>query len=197
MSQTVSDSTKAGYLAPTSVSSADSDIELATIFQGAVVGIVGLPGNMVRPRWQPQPPPMPPPNVDWCAIGVTVQSPIDFPVLKMSPDGTQALQRQEEITVQASFYGLNAQSNAGLLRDGIFVAQNLDVLAANGIKLITAGEIVQAPDLRNEQFIGRCDLPLRFRRQVDRVYPVRYLVSAPDTITLDAGVVATGTIEPP
>jgi len=43
---------------------------LEDFMQSLVAGITNLPGNLVRPRWQPQPLPIPPHNVDWAAIGI-------------------------------------------------------------------------------------------------------------------------------
>lgn len=43
--------------------------------QSLVVGVTGIPGNLCRPRWQPIPPAEPEVGTDWCAIGVTEETP--------------------------------------------------------------------------------------------------------------------------
>src|SRR4051812_9766277 len=53
------DSSTGGYLSPVVASSALQDAALDALLQQMVAGITGLPGNMVRPRWQPVTPKQP------------------------------------------------------------------------------------------------------------------------------------------
>ncbi len=175
-----------GYIAGTGAFVEDAALD--AIFQACVVGITGLPGAMVRPRWQAVVPKQPEPSVDWCAIGITSSGTTDYPVeLHVSAgDGYDAFQTLEELDVLASFYGTHGAGNAGLLRDGLYVDQNRTVLQASGIDLIEVGKRVTAPDLVNQQWIRRFDLPIRFRRKVDRSFPVLNILSAPDSIATDS-----------
>jgi len=50
------------------------DAALDAVFQALVVGITGLPGTLVRPRWQPVPPTQPSVTTNWAAIGVTTNA---------------------------------------------------------------------------------------------------------------------------
>ena len=63
-----------GILQPDSLLLAD-DLALDLVLQAWIVALTGLPGNLVRPRWQPAPPAMPDQSVNWCAIGVMHTTP--------------------------------------------------------------------------------------------------------------------------
>lgn len=181
------DSSTGGYVSPVVPSSALFDDALDALLQQAVVGITGLSGSLVRPRWQVVVPKQPEPSVDWCAIGVTDVTPMDYPAETHdgTGDGSDTQQQWEEFTVLASFYGPNDSSNASLLRRGLYVAQNREALQAAGIDLVEAGKVTTAPDLINQQWIKRRDITLRFRRVVETVYPVLNILSADDTLVTD------------
>src|SRR5574340_383319 len=69
-----------GYLSPDASALPLEGDALDALLQGMVVGITGLPGAMVRPRWQSVVPKQPEPTVDWCAIGITTSDRTDYPV---------------------------------------------------------------------------------------------------------------------
>lgn len=161
------------------------DDALDAAFQKAIAGITGLPGNMVRPRWQPTPPKQPEPSVNWCAFGVQSQKADDGPYIEHIPagDGKDAYTRHEQIDVLATFYGPASQANAALLRDGLGISQNIEQLKLDGIAFVEAGPIRPLPELVNQQWIKRRDIALVFRRKTARDYAILNIVSA------DVGVV--------
>jgi hypothetical protein len=67
-------SASGGYLVPVSPLPLD-DEELGRRLSNVVAGVTGIPGNLVRPRWQKNPPPIPDEGVDWVAVGVTSYRP--------------------------------------------------------------------------------------------------------------------------
>lgn len=142
---------------------------------------------MVRPRWQPVPPKQPEPGVNWCAISVTVQTPDAGPYIEHIPagDGKDTYARHEDIEVLATFYGPASQSNASRLRDGLAIAQNSEEINAAGVFFVDAGQIRPVPELVNQQWIKRRDIPLRFRRKVVRDYAVLNILSADVTTTTE------------
>ncbi len=161
---------------------------LDAALQALLVGVTGLPGAMVRPRWQPVTPKQPAPSSDWCAFGVMTIDPDANPALSHDPSanggkGGDTLLRHEQLTVLCSFYGPNGQQNAGLLRDGMYIAQNSEVLHLALTAFVGAGSITTAPELVNEQWIKRYDITLMLRRQVVRTYQVQNILSATETIT--------------
>src|SRR5689334_15168070 len=135
------DSSTAAILQPSSTVP-PGDLDLDAIIQTLIVGVSGLTGDLVRPRWQPTQPKMPDIGTNWCAIGVTSITPDDGPAIIHQPtlffgqglygagpyggssDGSDVLFRHEQIEVLASFYGTNAQQISGITRDGLGFPQN-------------------------------------------------------------------------
>jgi hypothetical protein len=149
-----------------------------------IVGLTGLPGNMVRPRWQPTVPKQPDPSVNWCAIGVTNSDPDANPTIVHSPtgEGSDMLLRHEVLTVLASFYGPNASANAAQARDGLFISQNHAMLTAYSMGLVSVGPKRPAPELVNQQWVRRFDFEIFIRRQIVRTYNVLNILSAQATL---------------
>ncbi|RQR87724.1 MULTISPECIES: LIC_12616 family protein [unclassified Burkholderia] len=178
------DSSTGGYLSPAVASPPLEDDALTAIFQQMIVGITGLPGNMVRPRWQPNPPKQPEPSTNWCALGISVQTPDDGPAIvhNGAGNGSDTYIRHQGVNVLASFYGPSAMQNAQLLSDGLAIPQNLEQLKAQDMNSVDTGQIRAAPDLINEQWVRRYDLELMFRRKITRSYTVLNILSAQGTV---------------
>jgi len=174
------DSSTGGYLLPADAPAPEEDAELDALFQAAVRNITGLPGSLVRPRWQPGNPKQPEPGVDWCAIGVMVQEPDAGPALIPEGDGSGATrsERHEEIEVLATFYGPHRQAFAARLRDGIAIPQNMEALQTSAIGFVECGPIRSIPEIVNQQWIRRSDMLLRFRRKATHIYPIRTIAAA-------------------
>lgn len=175
-----------GYLTPTTPAP-DDDIDLDVIFQGAVAGITGLQGQYVRPRWQPTEPKIPPNGTDWCGVGVMVSYQDDFPYLQHDPIGKDTLKRHEEIEVMASFYGTNSAQYAKILRDGLFIPQNIEALKKKNINFVDAGDVRQFHELINNKWQKRNDITLRFRRQIVRDYEILNIEAANIHLIDDTG----------
>lgn len=173
-------SASGGYLSPAQTPAPLEDIDLDKLFASVAAIITGLPGKMVRPRWQPQVPKQPETDIDWCAIGAMVTNPDAGPAITHNSDGDGADEyvRHEEIEVLASFYGPNCQGFAGKLRDGLAIPQNCEALRANDIAFVECGRIVPVPEFINQKWQRRRDILLRFRRKISRVYPVLNVLSA-------------------
>ena len=181
-------SASGGPLTPISAPPAQ-DSALDDVLQALVVALTGLPGTMVRPRYQPEPPVSPAWNVNWCAIGITELTSDETPFIKHNSegDGTDTLMRHEQIDALASFYGTSAFNNATLLRDGLAIPQNSEALLPYGIKVRDAGPLQKAPALVNARWVVRVDVPMSFRRQYARTYNVNNLVAAEGVIVADTG----------
>lgn len=170
-------STTSGFLAP--IAAPEYDDALDDLLQAAVVGIVGLPGKFVRPRWQPNPPNQPPFTTDWCAFGVTRTEVDAFAYSAHDPanDGTSSVDRDELLYVLHSFYGPNCGSNSERFRDGFEISQNRDTLAASGIQLVEVGEAVTLPALLQEKWVKRRDVTVTYRRRTSRVYQINTILT--------------------
>ncbi|WP_423854275.1 phage neck terminator protein [Acinetobacter guillouiae] len=169
------DSASGGYITPTGGSAYDQELE--DIFQAFIVGITSLPGLMVRPRFQKDPPPMPAIGVDWCAFAVKSIIPDDGPYFDQQDETMDSI-RHEELTLFLSFYGDHGQSIANVLKDGLAIPQNIAQLKAQQIKFISTGEIITAPDFLNNQYVHRYDLTAVFKRKTSRTFAVKSLVDA-------------------
>lgn len=178
------DSSTGGYLLPASSPAPADDAALDAVFQTLVTQVTGMPGSVIRPRWQAIPPQEPTPNENWCAIGVISIEP-DFSPNITHSSSSDTLKRHERIELLASFYGPNGQSNATIARDGIAIPQNMEALNLLGFGLIDIGTVRSVPELINQKWRRRYDLSMSFRRQVIRVYPVLDLASAELVITSD------------
>lgn len=190
------DSSTGGYLSP--VSSRPVEDDAFEDFVGNVIsGITGLTRAMVRPRWQPKPPPHPDITTDWCAIGITTIV-SDYGTVKIHhPEGQGADEQQRHDTVDllASFYGPSAYSLASRLRDGLMVAQNREAMRAAGVNLLEATRMRTASDLLNERFIRRVDLEIRLRRAFVRTYPILNVLSVSGVIQAQDGEPQPFTVE--
>ena len=192
----MNDSSTGGYLAPSVASPPLEDAELDALIQQMVVGITGLPGNMVRPRWQPVVPKQPEPGVNWCAIGITAQENDANPVIQHSgaDSGSDTYIRHQGIEVLTSFYGPNGKRYAQQLSDGLAIPQNREQLGVNDMAFVEAGAIRSVPEQVNQQWIRRYDLMVWLRRKITRSYAVLNLLSADVQTTTDGPKPVTGSI---
>lgn len=181
-----------GYLTPASSPTPLEDAALVAFFQAIFVGITGIAGNLIVPRWQQTPPNYPAIGMNWMAFGIVNRKADTFAYEQyFGAANVDYLQRNEELEFLCSFYGANADGNAALLRDGLQVAQNREQLLLNGMALISCGDILAVPALQNMQWSYRVDMSVFIRRNIVRVYPILNLLSAPGTISEDIGVSAT------
>lgn len=188
------DSSTGGYLSP--VSSRPVEDDAFEDFIGDVVaGITGLARVMVRPRWQPKPPPHPAITINWCAIGITTIVSDYGTVTLHNPAGTDEQQRHDTVDLLASFYGPGAYSLATRLRDGLMVSQNRKAMREAGINLLESTRMRTASDLLNERFIRRVDLEIRLRRAFVRTYPILNVLSVNGVIQAQDGEPQPFTVE--
>lgn len=173
------------------------DAALDAVFQQLVADVTGLPGDLVRPRWQAVVPKRPEPGVNWCAIGVTEVEQDAGPWLVYDPvRNSEQYWDHETISLLASFYGPNSQSFARLLRAGLNILQNTEELLPYAIRYLFCGAIRQVPELVNQQWIRREDLALQFRRKVVMVYAVQNILISQIHLLDDTVVDDTITVPP-
>jgi len=193
-------SASGGYLTPSS--SVVDDDDLIDIFTEAVAGITALPGQMVRPKWQPKEPKRPDSSVNWCAVGITTTQSDAGPVIQHVPTGgdenlgQDLYTRHQNIEVLATFYGPGAKGNAQLLSDGLSIPQNIETLQLNSISFVSAGTIIAVPESINMQWLKRYDLLLYFRRRIDRAYDIQNVKSANVQLDTSEGYSAEIIVDP-
>jgi len=160
-----------------------------------MVGLTGLPGKMVRPRWQPEPANVPGLNENWLAFGVMRKIPDTYAVElhycdnELIPPGRgyDELQRHETFEILLSFYGPDADSNVEIFRDGLQIAQNREVFQNNAMGLVETGEALTIPALVKERWYYRVDITMIMRRQIRRIYPVFNLLSFDGDLRANGG----------
>ena len=186
----MSDSSTGGYLLPAGSPAPLEGQALFRFMQQFFVGITGLSGALFFPRWQPEPPNLPPVGTDWAAFGINSRSTSVFSFVKHVPavvgpppvPGYDEYRRHEELDILVSFYGPDSDTYATLLRDGIQIPQNLEAIELAGMGLIETGELKTVPELTKERWLQRVDLTVRIRRQIVRQYPILDLVGANVTV---------------
>jgi hypothetical protein len=179
-----------GYLLPTSTIVDDDALE--NLLQQVVVGITGLDINLVRPRWQPEPPNEPEPAVDWVAFGVVSSDPepgILTPYGDIEADGLYYQVEHETFDTLASFYGPHASQYSRMLRQGLYIDQNRDALVAVGINIVAVERPTRAPELFKNRYRNRVDRVARFRREIRSTYPILHLLAADGNVRTDGGLV--------
>jgi hypothetical protein len=192
----------ADFLAPLSPAPA-YDLVLAQQIQATVAGITGLAGNLVRPRWQPNPPAQPTKDTDWCAVGITTTTSEPFTTsvhdgFDNNGDGTSTEYRDVQMTVLASFYGPASAGYAATLRDGFAIQQNRAALLSMGLAFVRPGNIINASGLINAENLNRYDFDFTLRRRDARTYAVPNIRTASgDIIAAHGGTTNDGEAEPP
>lgn len=176
-----------GPLGPTSSPPAD-DLDLDTILGTLIAGVTGLPGDMVRPRWQETQPRVPDVTETWVAVGVTATMPDDTPSQIHHPDGDgyTILRTFYRLDVLASFYGPKGDAYAKLTRDSFYIGQNREAMRSYGLNLIGFDTIRRVPEVIATQTRRRSDLPFRLTQTIERRYEIQNVLQADGTIRADA-----------
>lgn len=174
-----------GYLLP--VASPDNDAELARILHGLIVGVTGIAGNLVRPIWQSNPPPVPAFGTTWAAFGVTdIAAGLPYMVqVDNDPDTICQYRHDERFTLRVSVYGPFCQRYATRIRDGVNISQNREALYLEGISVVGTGGITRAPELVNDVWLDRCDVSIDMGRYIAVNYEVLNFLAADGTIETD------------
>lgn len=171
------DSSEAGYLQPEAAPAPTQGDSLEDFFQIVLVQLSGLPDEVVRPRWQGEPPNQPERTSNWLAFGIT-RAPADTYAVELhqpgvgQEDGTDQLQRHETLEILCSCFGPDSQEVLSLIRDSIQLEQNRAVLTQNGIGLQETGEIIHAPVIAKTKWLQRYDMTIIVRRSILRDYKV-------------------------
>lgn len=181
-------SASGGPLVPSSTAPVEDDA-FEDLIGNTISGLTAIARSLVRPRWQPKPPPMPKNDVSWCAFGIMELDGDWSAHNRHVPDGDGHTEqtRHETLTLLASFYGPNGYSKASQLRDGLWLPQNWEALNGVGVALLECSRARTATDIINERFIRKVDLEMRFRRVTTRIYPILNLLSAQGSFSTDTG----------
>lgn len=170
------------FIQPDAAPSPEYDNDLDDLLHDAIAGITGLANELVRPRWQPEPPNQPDFNTNWAAFGVMDTDDDRFAHQRHDPDegpeGSNIVSNDQTITVLHSFYGPEAAFYLNKFRTGMQIEQNREQLGAAGVKLVEFQGVTQLPALLKEKWVKRLDVRVVYRRRINRVYGVSTILSA-------------------
>ena len=161
---------------------------LEDVLHDVIAGITGFPGELVRPRWQPDPPEVPEPDVNWCAFGISQFAPSNLPVILHhgEGDGSSEVVDMEELQVMVSFYGPLHMVGARAFRRGLYVKQNREPLRPAGLAFVKAGTIVPLPEQVALGWRSRADIPLTFRLETRSSFAALNLLQSGGSITSES-----------
>lgn len=177
-----------GYLLPYNVPAPLEGQDLFRFLQQIFVGITGMPGTAFFPRWQ-FPDVVNLPTTVWAAFGIVKRSNPKFSYQRHVPQSGSdpehdEFQTHETLEILVSFYSPDGTADyyAALLRDGLYIPQNLAILNTQNASLVDTGDLRTVPSLVKERWLYRVDLPVRIRRQIVRWYAIQDLVAASVTV---------------
>lgn len=180
----MSNSATGGYLVPTTPNPFPGGITFEDFIQTVIVGITGIDGTLVRPKWQKEEPIQPSVDTNWVAFGIQDDAPDAYAYTAIDEHGVYFINRQKSFVVQCSFYGPNAGANASAFTDGFQITQNLEAMQLAGMGFTEASQSIHAPELVNELWYDRYELTVTLVRQVIRSYPILSFTSATGTINV-------------
>jgi hypothetical protein len=193
------DSSQQGYLQGSPASLYGDPLE--DLFGRVIQGITGLPGNLVRPKYQVNPGTIPEFDVDWASFSVYVEPVLWNAYKTLEDDLTYTVEGTEVLRVLVSFFGPGYQNLERTWRDGIQLGQNRDELANAKIAFIEFADPVITPLLLKERWVKHIDVRGTFHRWARRDYKVRSLVYADGVIhgdkTPESEVLGTFQTDPP
>lgn len=173
----MSTSEKPGYLRPTSRVPVAGNLTLLQFLSTVFIGLSTLPGNMVRPMWQVEPPKQPNWPTNWMAFGILNFVPRNNYV-GVRENGTTFIQGQKPMEITTSFYGENAMQIAELVADGFQIQQNLDALNKANIGFTGCSAINNVPEFVNERWLARLTMQVSLLVQTQYNYPILPFLSA-------------------
>jgi hypothetical protein len=171
------DSSAAGVLPP--LSSPIYDNPLEDFFHDFLVALSGLPGDLVRPRWQPEPPNMPDFSVNWLAFGFPRIVEDVFAYEGEDPGDRQRdiVERDEILTMLMSFYGPQGGALGKRVSASLQISQNRAYLRTQNIGVVEVEDQIRLPALLKEKWVPRVDINVRFRRRAGWVFAIRTVES--------------------
>jgi hypothetical protein len=176
---------------------------LNAILQPWLVALSTLPGPLVRPAFQSEPPDIPDAGEAWMAFRHSMRPADAYPYLGFDPAGNggigaMGMQRHEEIHLLCSLYDLGVSGRAEalvtLMRDNMAVAQNVEYLRDYGMGMAGVGDLQPVPLVIKSRWQYRIDFPFVLRREIQRTYPIPSILAVPITIIPDTAPTRTFTV---
>jgi hypothetical protein len=161
--------------------SAQTDLQLEDLLHDWIVGLTGLDPTLVRPAFQPDPPPIPAFEVTWCAFYVTRTENDWDPVVRHWSDGDTVF-RNQRIELTLTFYGPTSGDVALDFRMATGVRQNEEALG-DQVALVSVEDQVTTSEVIKGRWQRRVDVPVVLRRAIQFLYAVEDVASAYGTLS--------------
>src|SRR5580693_5241475 len=190
----MTDSSTGGYLSPATQPAPLEGKALLTFLGQWIVGISGLPGNMVRPGWQSESPNIPDAGQVWADFTITERKSDQYPYVNhlSGTNGSDQLQRHETLYIEVSFYDLGSTGQADFyaaqFRDGTAIAQNREALTLAGMGLVKASDLTTVPVIVKTRWLYRVNVEVIIRREIDRTYNILNLLTMLGNLYTDTGL---------
>lgn len=158
---------------------------LEQVIHDLIMNLVGLAGDLVRPAYQAYPAKAPKPSVDWCAFWLHPDDSQNWAetVHYSDEDGYDIVTDYVKYECLISFYGPNSFDNALVLRRGLSLEQNSrETLRPIGAGIRSIGMATRLPELIQEYWLQRTDLPVKIVHAEKSKYKVMNLLHAQGTI---------------
>ena len=158
-----------------------NDSTLQKFLQQLVMGIDGLQGFNVIPRWQAEPPLIKNFGTNWASIGVMRKIPDRFAYVKQETVNKQCqsqVYRNEILEVLLTFYGPNAEANIERFTMGLQIPQNREMLQNAGYGVVDIGDPVMMAEEIKQRWTRRVDVLFTLRRAALYTYAVPNVKSA-------------------
>lgn len=193
-------SAERGFLWPRFIALPTEGQDLDDFMQQYVAGISGIDVDLVRSRFQDEPPNYPA-TATWAATGVVENEPVPgwayIEHQGANSTGRDYVQEQETFTLLTSFYGPDADARERQFTTGVQVPQNREILQLNAMGLVDRGTRTVVPRLINMKWRRRVDRRVRFTRLVREAYPVLNVLNVTFTAEADTGQTVSGTVVSP
>lgn len=166
-------SSVAGFLAPETAPLYDDPLD--DFLHAFLATLSTLPGALVRPRWQPEPPNLPNFSINWLAWGITDIDEDRFAHQEQVSTNSLEVSRDEVLSMLLSFYGPKAGQLAKQVSTSIQLGQNRAYLRAQSMTVVEVMPQVRVPALLKEKWVPRVDMRIVFRRRAVSAYQVKTL----------------------
>ncbi len=173
----INTSASGGPLLPTATNVPPRKLSLTQFLQTVFVGLSNLPGDLVRPTWQLEPPEQPQVATNWMAFGITSNNPEFNAYIESQADTSVIFKRQSHLEVSVIVYGPQAQEITQLIQDGFQLDQNCASLRTALMGFTEVSAATHVPELFNGLWYNRYQFTVSLTAMVQRTYPVLSFVS--------------------
>jgi hypothetical protein len=151
--------------------------QLHRFWHDVIMNILDFDATLVRPRWQIEPPNQPPLTTDWISFGIIKNTYDTYSYKEYNADG-YCVNKYHNFVILISFYGPDCAKNELLLRQGLDIPQNREVISLFNQAFIELEDAINTSELVNGRWVQRLDVKMHIRRNMTIFYPVNDIESA-------------------